>query len=125
MKARLHVGVIAAAICSSLVIAGVAWAGASTKITLSKGLDNPHGKIFSSSNCVSGRKVIAFQQKGSSQNPSVDKKMDTTTSSRQDNHGIWDMGNPGFPQGKRYYVEATKKAGCKAAFSQTVKFTTS
>ena len=125
MKLRAHVSVVAGVICSALVLASAAWAAASTKITLNKGLDNPHGKIFSSStSCLANRKVIAFMQKGSIQNPSVDKKMDTTTSSRSPgaSFGQWDMGNPGFPHFKMYYVEATAKTGCQAAFSPTRTF---
>ena len=121
---RARISIVAGVICSALVVASVAWAAASTTITLNPGLDNPHGKIFSSSkSCLGNRKVIAFMQKGSTQNPAVDTKMDTTTSERQGNVGIWDMGNPGFPKHKNYYVEATKKTGCKAAFSKTQKFT--
>ena len=133
MKLRAHVSVVAGVICSALVLASAAWlvhaitlnAAASTQITLNKGLDNPHGKIFSSStSCLANRKVIAFMQKGSIQNPSVDKKMDTTTSSRSPgaSFGQWDMGNPGFPHFKMYYVEATAKTGCKADFSPTRTF---
>lgn len=124
MKVRARLSIVAGVVCSALVVAGVAWAAAaSTKITLNKGLDNPHGKIFSSrTSCLGGRKVIAFMQKGSTQNPKVDRKMDRTTSSRQGTIGVWDMGNPGFPQGKNYYVEATFKRGCKEAFSKTHKF---
>lgn len=121
---RARLSIVAGVICGALAIAGAAWAAASTSITLAQGLDNPHGKIFSTSkSCLGNRKVIAFMQKGSTQNPAVDTKMDTTTSARQGNSGIWDMGNPGFPKHKNYYVEATKKTGCKAAFSKTQKFT--
>lgn len=129
MRAKGLLSALAGVACTALVIAGAALAAASTKITLNKGLDNPHGNIFSpSTRCLAGRKVIAFMQKGSTQNPKVDKKMDTTTSFMEGSHGAWDMGNPGFPQNKRYYVEATKKKGktgktqCKAAFSKTVKY---
>jgi hypothetical protein len=123
MKVRARLCVGTGVICSALVIAGVAWAAAYTKITLNKGLDNPHGKIFSASKrCLGNRKVIAFMQKGATQNPKVDKKMDTTTSERIGTVGVWDMGNPGFPQHKRYYVEATFKTGCKRAFSTTRTF---
>ena len=123
MSVRTRLAAVAGVICSALVVASVAWAAASTQITLHKGLDNPHGKILSSStSCLGGRKVIAFMQKGSTQQPQTDPKQDTTTSSRQGSVGIWDMGNPGFPQHKKYYVEATKKTGCKAAFSQTRTF---
>ena len=123
MKVRARLSIVAGVICGALVIASAAWAAASTTITLNPGLDNPHGKIFSSSNsCLGNRKVIAFMQKGSTQNPAVDQKMDTTTSERVGDHGIWDMGNPGFPQHKKYYVEATAKTGCKRAFSKTHTF---
>src|SRR5689334_8590811 len=123
MKARARLSMVAGVICSALVLAGVAWAAASTQITLNPGLDNPHGKIFSTSkSCLGSRKVIAFMQKGSTQNPAVDQKMDTTTSQRVGDHGTWDMGNPGFPQHKKYYVEATAKTGCKRAFSKTHTF---
>jgi hypothetical protein len=125
MKVRTRLSVAVGVICSALVIASAALAAASTQITLNKGLDNPHGKIFSSSkSCLGNRKVIVFMQKGSTQNPAVDQKMQTTTSSRSPgaSFGTWDMGNPGFPQHKRYYAEATKKTGCKAAFSQTHTF---
>lgn len=110
--------------CTALVIASAAWAAAaSTQITLNKGLDNPHGNIFSSrKSCLANRKVVAFMQLGARQDPQTDTKMDTTTSFLEGNHGAWDMGNPGFPKHKRYYVEATRKTGCKAGFSKTVKF---
>ena len=84
MMLRARLSIVAGVICGALVIAGTAWAAASTRITLAQGLDNPHGKIFSTSkSCLGNRKVIAFMQKGSTQNPAVDQKMDTTTSTRQ------------------------------------------
>lgn len=123
MKVRARLSVVAGVICGVLVMASVALAAASTKITLNPGLDNPHGKIFSArKSCLGNRKVIVFKQKGSTQKPATDKKMDTTTSERVGDHGIWDMGNPGFPQHKKYYAEATAKTGCKAAFSKTHTF---
>jgi hypothetical protein len=124
MMVRARLSIAAGVICGALFIAGAAWAAASTQITLAQGLDNPHGKILSTSkSCLGNRKVIAFQQLGATQNPAGDTKMDTTSSARQGNIGIWDMGNPGFPKHKKYYVEATAKTGCKAAFSKTQTFT--
>jgi hypothetical protein len=123
MKARARLSIVAGVICGALAMAGVAWAAASTQITLNPGLDNPHGKIFSSSkSCLGNRTVIVFMQKGTTQKPATDKKMDTTKSQRVGDHGIWDMGNPGFPHHKKYYAEATAKTGCKAAFSKTHTF---
>ena len=113
----------AGVVLSALAVASAAWAaGATTTVTL-VGPDHVYGTIKSpSKSCLGSRKVIVFMQKGPSQNPSVDQKMDTTTSSRQGNEGVWDMGNPGFPPHKRYYAEARGKPGCKAGFSKTVTF---
>lgn len=122
MNLRARFSVLAGVICGALVIAGVAWAaGATTKITFHGSTSGTvYGKISSSSpSCIGGRKVIAFQQKGPTQNPKVDTKEDTTTSS---SNGTWGMGQPGFPAHHTYYVEATKTAGCKAGFSKSLKF---
>ncbi len=123
MKVRTRLAAIAGVICGALVIASVALAAAAaTRVTIN-GPDSVYGSIFSSNkNCLANRKVIAFQQKGSTQNPKVDKKMDTTTSFKEGSHGGWDMGNPGFPAHHNYYAEATKTTSCKAGFSKTVKF---
>ena len=87
------------------------------------GPDHVYGTIKSTStSCLGGRTVIVFMQKGSTRSPSTDQKMNTTTSSRQGNEGIWDMGNPGVPKHKKYYAEARGKTGCKAGFSKTVTF---
>jgi hypothetical protein len=123
MNARARLSIIAGIICSGLVVASVAWAAASTQITLAKGLDNPHGQILSSrKSCLGNRKVIAFMQLGATQNPQTDKKVDKTTSTRDGNIGTWDMGNPGFPKHKKYYVEATRTSQCAAGFSKSQKF---
>jgi hypothetical protein len=120
MKARLCA--VFGVVCSALVIASVAWAAAATTKVTIKGPDHVYGKILSSRHrCLGGRTVKVFKQKGSTQRPRIDKKMDVTTSDRQGNHGVWDMGNPGFPHGK-YYAHVTRKPGCKAASSKTVKF---
>ena len=123
MRAKKLLGAFAGILCTGLAIASVAWAAnAATTVTL-VGPDSVHGTIHSSKkSCLGGRTVVVYMQKGGSQDPSTDQKMDSTTSSRQGNHGIWDMGNPGFPQHKKYYAVAKRKTGCKAGRSQTVKF---
>lgn len=123
MRLQTRLGAVAAVVCSALVMASVALAAAAaTKVTI-KGPDHVYGSIFSSrTSCLANRKVIAFRQKGSKQNPKVDTKMDTTTSFKEGSHGAWDMGNPGFPAHHKYYAEATKTANCKAGFSKTVLF---
>jgi hypothetical protein len=123
MRAKKYLMTVAGIACSALVITSVALAaGAKTTITL-VGPDSVHGTIHSTStSCLGGRKVVVYMQKGDSQDPSTDQKMNTTTSSREGNHGVWDMGNPGFPKHKKYYAVAKRKTGCKAGFSPTERF---
>ncbi|HZU59599.1 MAG TPA: hypothetical protein VE983_01470 [Solirubrobacteraceae bacterium] len=123
MRARNFLLAAVGVVCSTLVIAGAAWAaGASTTITIN-GPDHVYGTIHSSSKtCLGGRTVVVYMQKGTSRNPAVDQKMDSTTSTRQGNQGLWDMGNPGFPKHKNYYAKAKAKTGCKAGYSATVRF---
>src|SRR5947209_3672950 len=113
MRARKFLLTFAAVACSALVIGTAAWAaGATTTVTLS-GPDSVSGTIHSpSKSCLGGRKVVVFMQKGAHQDPSVDQKMNSTTSERQGNKGVWDMGNPGFPKHKKYYARANRKTGC-------------
>jgi hypothetical protein len=122
MKQRTRFFAVLALGCCALVIAGVALAGkAATTITI-VGPDHVYGFIHSAkAKCLSGRKVKIYKQKGSTQKPSVDQLLDSTTSQRQGNKGNWDIGNPGFPHGK-YYAEATSTPSCQHAFSKTVKF---
>lgn len=123
MRARRLLPAAAGVACGALVIASVALAaGAKTSVTI-VGPDHVYGTIHSTkASCLSGRTVVVYMQKGASQDPSADQKMNTTTSSRQGNHGVWDMGNPGFPKHRHYYAEAKRKTGCRAGFSKTVTF---
>jgi hypothetical protein len=123
MRLKQLLVAVAGVVLSTLAVVGVAWAaGATTTVTI-VGPDHVYGTIQSSSkSCLGGRTVIVFMQLGSSQSPTTDQKMNTTTSSVQGNKGIWDMGNPGFPKHKLYYAEAKRKIGCKAGFSKTVRF---
>lgn len=132
MKVSTRLAAIAGVICSALVIASVAWAAAAaTKITFHGSTSGTvQGSIFSSSkSCLmgpndNGRLVIAYQQKGKTQNPKVDTKEDTTHSSYEtgQSHATWGMGQPGFPAHHKYYVKVTKTAGCKAGFSKSLYF---
>jgi len=122
MTIRGRISVLVAVGCSVLLIAGIALAAkAATTVTI-KGPDHVYGYIHSQkAKCLGGRTVRVYKQKGSTQKPSVDKVMDSTTSDRQGSRGNWDIGNPGFPSGK-YYAEVTKTSSCQSAFSKTVKF---
>jgi hypothetical protein len=115
--------VLALAVCGLVAMTSLAgFAGArsaaSTSLTIKYNGDGFQGKVKSSkSKCVKNRKVKVFKQKGSSQSPSTDKKIDTVTS---DPDGHWDTGNSGQAKG-RFYAYAPKKTGCRAGSSKTIK----
>lgn len=115
---------LALGVCAAFAMSGVATAAggkADTGVTI-QGPDNVHGKVLSElASCQYGRTVIVFKQSGKNQDPRNDTKMATTTSERQGSKGAWDLGNPGFPNG-RYYAKAKGTDRCKAGFSKTVKF---
>jgi len=108
--------------CCALVITAAALAGQSATTVTIVGPDSVYGLVHSANvKCLGGRKVKIYKQKGSAQNPSIDKLMDSTTSERQGKNGRWDIGNPGFPHG-RYYAAVSSTMRCKRAFSKTVTF---
>ena len=116
---------IALTTCCALATSGVAVAGggkADTGVTIN-GPDSVFGNVLSErSSCEAPREVIVFKQLGNKQSPPNDQKMASTTSERQGNKGVWDLGNPGFPNGK-YYAKAKGTSKCAAGFSKTLKFT--
>ena len=116
---------VALSACCALATSGVAAASggkADTGVTI-QGPDNIHGTVLSErASCQYNRKVIVFKQAGKNQNPPADQKMATTTSERSGNVGVWDLGNPGFPNGK-YYAKAKSTSTCAAGFSKTLKIT--
>jgi hypothetical protein len=113
------------AILAATALAVAAPAGASSRadtgVTI-KGPGNVFGYVLSErSSCEVGRIVRVYKQVGKTQNPAADTNMAHTTSERQGNKGVWDLGNPGFPHGK-YYAMARKTPKCAPGFSKTVKF---
>lgn len=122
MKTRF---VVAIGATCALAFSGVAAASggkADTGVTIN-GPDSVFGKVLSErSSCEAPREVIVFKQLGKHQKPPTDQRMASTTSERQGNKGVWDLGNPGFPNGK-YYAKALGTSKCAAGFSKTLKFT--
>jgi hypothetical protein len=118
---KLSAGIVAALTIGALVMAGSAFAGANTGVTI-KGPDGDfHGKVLSErSKCEVGRKVIVYKQKGSSQDPSADQKIGSDISEKHGDHGDWSIGNSGFKKGK-FYAKAKRSTGCAAGFSKTIK----
>jgi hypothetical protein len=118
---KLSAGVAAAVMVGALVMAGTAFAGADTGVTIKGPNGDFHGKVLSErAKCQYDRKVIVYKQKGKKQDPSVDKKIGSDTSEKQGTKGVWDIGNSGFKKGK-FYAKAKASTGCAKGFSETIK----
>jgi hypothetical protein len=117
---KLSVAIVVALLCGAVAMVSVAGARgkAATTVTIKYNGDGFQGKVKSSkAKCVKNRTVRVYKQKGSSQNPSTDKKLYTDTS---DSDGSWNTGNSGQVQGK-FYAYAKKTDLCKKGFSKTIK----
>jgi hypothetical protein len=104
------------------VFAGIATAraGAPTTLTITGQQGDYHGKVLSAKRkCMKNRQVTAYKQKGAVQQPSSDKKIGNDTSSIQNGHGVWDIGNSGFKHGN-FYARAKHSAGCHGGRSPTI-----
>jgi hypothetical protein len=117
---KLSVVLVVALLCGAVAMVGTAGARgkATTKVTIKYNGDGFEGKVKSpKAKCLKNRTVKVYKQKGSSQNPSTDKKLfkDTT-----DNEGHWDTGNSGQAKGK-FYAVAKGTTSCKKGFSKTIK----
>jgi len=118
---KLTAGIAAAVMVGALVMAGTAFAGANTDVTITGKNGDYHGKVLSErAKCQYGRTVIVFKQQGTKQDPSSDKKIGKDTSEKQGNVGVWSIGNSGFKHG-RFYALARHSAGCEPAQSPTIK----
>lgn len=118
---KLSAGVAAAVMVGALVMAGMAFAGADTGVTITGTNGDYHGKVLSErASCQVGRKVVVYKQKGKKPDSSVDQKIGSDTSEKHGNHGDWSIGNSGFKKGK-FYAVARKSSGCAAGMSETIK----
>ncbi|MEZ5186215.1 MAG: hypothetical protein R2720_10755 [Candidatus Nanopelagicales bacterium] len=70
--------------------------------------------------CKDGRKIVLFQQLGSSPQPRTDQRVASDIAQANNDGYQWNMGNPGLEPGNHYYARATKVPGCKAANSVTM-----
>ena len=127
IKTRTIALAVAAALApgSALAVTGAADAAApaKTKLTIQTQNGDFAGSVKSKKlrRCADGREIFVYRQSGASKNPSVDEEVASDTSSLQGRKGRWETGNTGLRDGKRYYAYAPRIAGCKAAFSQTVR----
>ena len=71
--------------------------------------------------CAKDRKVILYKQVGTSQDPSVDKKIASDTTSLSNGRYRWETGNTGIRG--RFYARAPGTTECKADSSPTVHTT--
>lgn len=117
------VAIVAAAVCSVVLVAGSASAGkgAETKVTIKAQNGDFSGTVSSSKpgKCANNRMIWVYRQKGKSQNPSVDDKVASDTASFSSGRYEWSTGNTGL-SGK-FYARAGKTSGCQADTSKTVK----
>ena len=121
MRSRLTI--LAIAVASSLVFAGVAAAGTSvaTKVTI-RGPDGDfHGRLISTSDsCLGDRRVSVFEQLGDEQSPSTDDRIASDTSEQDGDHGEWSVGNTGFRDGF-FYAKVGRSPGCRGDRSKTIE----
>jgi hypothetical protein len=94
---------------------------APTQVTITPENDGFYGLVSSpQKQCAKDRKVAILKQLGSTQNPSTDQKVLTTTADNpQGNAYMWDTGNSGHMKGK-FYAHVKRTASCKAASSPSV-----
>ncbi len=112
MKNRLIAGTAAVAIAAALGMAGTAFAGSNTTVTINPNGD-PHGKVKSSNaSCVEGRKVKVYRVK-----PGPDDKIGDDLA---DSDGDWSIGNPGG--GGKIYAKVGKTPDCNGDKSPIVNF---
>lgn len=122
MRGRTLVIALAVAACAGLLVASVAGArgAANTRVTIRGPQGDFHGKVFSSrTRCLGGRTVKVYKLKGNGYDPAHDKLIASDTSSRDGDHGVWSVGNTGEKRGD-FYALATRKTGCKRAFSKVL-----
>lgn len=117
---KLSIALVVALLCGAVAMVSTAGARgkAATTVTIKYNGDGFQGKVKSSrTRCVKNRTVKVYKQKGSSQDPSTDKKLLKETT---DSDGSWDTGNSGQAKG-RFYAYAPGTSSCKRGFSKTIK----
>ena len=126
MKVKRLVSAIAGVVCTGLVITSVAWALTETKVTIkapTSAKPTLHGTIFSKKMiCWNHRTIRVHKQQGSSQHPSTDPVVATTTSFRADSHdfGAWKLSKAQEPHPGFYYAQAVKTTACRMGLSRTI-----
>jgi hypothetical protein len=112
MGAKSASRIIALVASATVAFAGVAQAGAVTRVTIKGPQGDFHGRVNSVDRCEGERTVKVFKVRR------TDKiRIGTDTS---DSDGKWSIGNSGYKNG-RFYARAVKSAGCNADNSRILK----
>ncbi len=119
---RFAVTVLAVAACGALVFAGSALAAdAPTKVTIQAEQGGffgyVHTKNSAASQCEANRKVVLYQQTGSSQRPRLDTKIGSDIAQPNGPDGQWFVNTN---KSGKFYAKALPKTGCLVGFSPTV-----
>jgi hypothetical protein len=118
---RLSLAVVALAICGALALGGIAFGATATKVTITGGGGDYHGKVKSSKRkCKAFRKVKLYKQLGSSPHPSTDKFINSDITSHTSDGWVWDTGSTGVHRGK-VYAHVGRIPGCLPDNSRTIQ----
>jgi hypothetical protein len=118
---KLPLVVAALVVCGALALTGIAFGATATKVTITGGGGDYHGKVKSSKRkCKANRKVKLYKQLGSSPHPSTDKFINSDTTSHTSDGWVWDTGSTGVHHGK-VYAHVGRIPGCKADNSRTIQ----
>lgn len=110
-KIRTIIAALAATLCCSVALTGVASAQETQTLTIHYNGDGFDGKLSASKQCRKNRTVDVYKKR-----PGNDQRlyMDTT-----DNKGNWNTGNSGQAHGK-FYAAARGNNNCGPVTSQTI-----
>jgi hypothetical protein len=121
MTRKLPLALVSLTVCGAVALAGIAFAATPTKVTITGGGGDYHGKVKSSKRkCKAGRKVKLYKQLGSNPNPSTDKFINSDTTSHTSDGWVWDTGSTGVHRG-RVYAHVGRIPGCKPDNSRTIQ----
>jgi hypothetical protein len=121
---KLLVVAMLAVACTALTgIGTVATASAKpakTKLTIDAWPEGLFGYVTSpkAEQCAAQRQVVIFEQQGPGRNPAKDKRIASARTGAEENSFQWSTQTA---RTGRFYAEAEKKPGCRAALSGTVR----
>jgi hypothetical protein len=127
MRVKVFTRVQVLAAVAAMIVLGALATGASasvgksaTEVTIKGENGDFYGNVKSSDpSCAEGRKVTVFKLKGSSPNPSVDRKITSDTASLSGGKYRWSVGNTGEKNGF-FYARVVKNDHCTGDISPVI-----